>query len=166
MVYAYLPPFEDARGTCELFLNYSSYMCVLLLVTYSLSDGWGRTSSLTREELLSVLETVYHDRCVLSINGPTSAYILIFLQKRRPRAGNASPRPPLYCACPFEAALRRGQLHRGLAGLFRAVSRSVDLRFASDNYYRHRRADDRAWFPRDCMWGSEPRRSTWLSTWC
>ncbi|KAH9170530.1 fungal-specific transcription factor domain-containing protein [Lactarius sanguifluus] len=46
MVYAHLPPFEDARGTCELFLNYSSYM----------------TSSLTREELLHVLETVYHDR--------------------------------------------------------------------------------------------------------
>ncbi|KAI9455936.1 hypothetical protein BJY52DRAFT_1121559, partial [Lactarius psammicola] len=46
MVYAHLPPFEDARGTCELFLNYSSYM----------------TFSLTREELLHVLETVYHDR--------------------------------------------------------------------------------------------------------
>lgn len=46
MVYAHLPSFEDARGTCELFLNYSSYM----------------TSSLTREELLHVLETVYHDR--------------------------------------------------------------------------------------------------------
>ena len=65
MVYAHLPPFEDARGTCELFLNYSSYMCVLLDVGYSLSDGRGRTSSLTRGELLHVLETVYHDRCAL-----------------------------------------------------------------------------------------------------
>ncbi|KAF8274306.1 hypothetical protein EI94DRAFT_1714113 [Lactarius quietus] len=46
MVYEHLPPYEDARGTCELFLNYSSYM----------------SSSLTREELLHVLETVYNDR--------------------------------------------------------------------------------------------------------
>jgi hypothetical protein len=130
MVYDHLPPFEDARGTCELFLNYSSYM----------------TSSLTREELLNVLETVYHGRCVLSVNDPARASpLLIFLQKCRPRAGHASPRPPLYCACPFKVALRRGELHCGLAGLFRAVSRSIDLRFASDNDYRYRRADDRAW---------------------
>jgi hypothetical protein len=46
MVYDHLPRFEDARGACELFLNYSSYM----------------TSSLTREELLHILETVYQNK--------------------------------------------------------------------------------------------------------
>lgn len=30
MVYDHLPRFEDARGACELFLNYSSYMFVVL----------------------------------------------------------------------------------------------------------------------------------------
>ena len=73
MVYAHLPTFEDARGTCELFLNYSSYMCVFLVVSSSLSDEWTRASSLTREELLHVLETVYHHRCVPSVNGRTRA---------------------------------------------------------------------------------------------
>ncbi|KAH9964107.1 fungal-specific transcription factor domain-containing protein [Russula dissimulans] len=46
MVYGHLPSFEDARGACELFLNYSSYM----------------TSSLTREELLHILEIVYQNK--------------------------------------------------------------------------------------------------------
>ncbi|KAH9957554.1 fungal-specific transcription factor domain-containing protein [Lactifluus volemus] len=46
MVYGHLPPFEDARGACELFMNYSSYM----------------TSSLTREELLHILEIAYHNK--------------------------------------------------------------------------------------------------------
>jgi hypothetical protein len=46
MVYDHLPRFEDARGACELFLNYSSYM----------------TSSLTRQELLHILETVYQNK--------------------------------------------------------------------------------------------------------
>ena len=32
MVYSHLPPFEDARGACELFLNYSSYMYVVIVV--------------------------------------------------------------------------------------------------------------------------------------
>jgi len=46
MVYSHLPLFEDARGACELFLNYSSYM----------------TSSLTREEMLHILEAVYQNK--------------------------------------------------------------------------------------------------------
>jgi hypothetical protein len=29
MVYDHLPRFEDARGACELFLNYSAYMFVV-----------------------------------------------------------------------------------------------------------------------------------------
>jgi hypothetical protein len=31
IVYSHLPPYEDARGACELFLNYSSYMYVVLV---------------------------------------------------------------------------------------------------------------------------------------
>ena len=69
MVYAYLPPFEDARGMYELFLNYSSFMCMFLRVSSSLSDDQARASSLAQEELLHVLETVYHQRCVPSVSG-------------------------------------------------------------------------------------------------
>jgi len=56
MVYSHLPLFEDARGACELFLNYSSYM----------------TSSLTREEMLHILETVYQNKSAPSpfLNAP------------------------------------------------------------------------------------------------
>ena len=32
VVYSHLPPYEDARGACELFLNYSSYMYVVLVL--------------------------------------------------------------------------------------------------------------------------------------
>jgi len=46
VVYSHLPPYEDAQGACELFLNYSSYM----------------TSSLMREEILRVLEAVYQNK--------------------------------------------------------------------------------------------------------
>ncbi|KAI9444607.1 hypothetical protein H4582DRAFT_2070341 [Lactarius indigo] len=108
MVYAHLPPFEDARGTCELFLNYSSYM----------------TSSLTREELLHVLETVYHDR-------------------------SADPEPATHHLGLLFIVLALSKLLYGEENYtvdsqdYFVLSRvAVDLRFASDNYYRHRRADD------------------------
>ena len=76
MVYNHLPAFEDARGTCELFLNYSSYMCVFPVVSSSLSDERARSFSLTREELLHVLETVYHHRCAQMVNGLTRASLV------------------------------------------------------------------------------------------
>jgi hypothetical protein len=68
MVYDHLPRFEDARGACELFLNYSSYMFVVLVLVDLIllfADESDRTSSLTREELLHILETVYQNKCVL-----------------------------------------------------------------------------------------------------
>lgn len=68
MVYDHLPRFEDARGACELFLNYSSYMFVILVLVDLIllsTDESDRTSSLTREELLHILETVYQNKCVL-----------------------------------------------------------------------------------------------------
>lgn len=133
MVYDHLPPFEDARGTCELFLNYSSYM----------------TSSLTREELLNVLETVYHGR-------------------------NADPEPATH--------------HLGLLFIVLALSKLLygeeNYTVDSQDYFVLSRValtfDSpvttttvtavqtivRGWFHRDWMWGSEPCRSTWLSTWC
>ncbi|KAI0299805.1 hypothetical protein BC826DRAFT_993439, partial [Russula brevipes] len=62
IVYGHLPPFEDARGACELFLNYSSYI----------------SSSLTREELLHVLEIVYQNKG--ADPEPTTHYLsLIFI---------------------------------------------------------------------------------------
>jgi hypothetical protein len=67
MVYDHLPRFEDARGACELFMNYSSYMFVVLVLDdlfLILTDVSDRTSSLTREELLHILETVYQNKCV------------------------------------------------------------------------------------------------------
>jgi hypothetical protein len=69
MVYDHLPRFEDARGACELFLNYSSYMFVVLVFSclHLLSiftDESDRISSLTREEVLHILETVYQKKCV------------------------------------------------------------------------------------------------------
>lgn len=69
MVYSYLPIFEDARGACELFLNYSSYMYVVQVLVSTLSrltDDLYRTSSLTREEMLHILETVYQNKCAPS----------------------------------------------------------------------------------------------------
>ena len=68
MVYDHLPRFEDARGACEVFLNYSSYMFVVLVLVDLIllfTDESDRTSSLTREELLHILETVYQNKCVL-----------------------------------------------------------------------------------------------------
>jgi hypothetical protein len=68
MVYDHLPRFEDARGACELFLNYSSYMFVVLVLVELVllfTDKSDRTSSLRREELLHILETVYQNKCVL-----------------------------------------------------------------------------------------------------
>lgn len=68
MVYDHLPRFEEARGACELFLNYSSYMFVVVVLVDLIllfTDESDRTSSLTREELLHILETVYQNKCVL-----------------------------------------------------------------------------------------------------
>jgi hypothetical protein len=65
VVYNHLPPYEDSRGACELFLNYSSYMYVALVpvnISLILTDGLRRASSLTREEMLRVLETVYQNK--------------------------------------------------------------------------------------------------------
>jgi hypothetical protein len=65
VVYSHLPPYEDAQGACELFLNYSSYMYVVLVqanISLVPTDGPRRTSSLMREEILRVLEAVYQNK--------------------------------------------------------------------------------------------------------
>jgi hypothetical protein len=68
------------------------------------------------------------------------------MQELRPRAHHTSPQPPFYRACSIKIAIRRGQLRRGIAGLFCVVSRSINTRFANDDYHRHRRTDNRVWF--------------------
>ncbi|KAI9511888.1 fungal-specific transcription factor domain-containing protein [Russula earlei] len=62
IVYDHLPSFEDARGACELFLNCSSYMA----------------SSLTREELLHILEIVYQNKSA-DLEPPTHHLSLLFV---------------------------------------------------------------------------------------
>jgi len=66
MVYSHLPPFEDAKGQTLLELLivhvYASSIIQQIIHTYKQSV-LRRTSSLTREEILHILETVHQNKC-------------------------------------------------------------------------------------------------------